>query len=165
MYFADNVVSGVLMFVATVVYSRILAGFSLIGLAMAIGLGFALGVDGNSLYHGLWGYNAVLGSMAIPTFFVPTKHSLLLAFAAATSSFLMNGAIRTAFSPLGIPTLTFPFCLGTLPFLVLKFYTPRVIPVGMNTERKSTPERNIRSKKNKKDNVVELSSDSEVELP
>jgi len=71
--FQDNLVTGVIFLLAILVNSRISAAFAAAGSAVALLTALALGSDGVAIYHGLYGFNAVLCAIALGgLFFVLT---------------------------------------------------------------------------------------------
>jgi urea transporter len=78
----------------------------------------ALGANGFSVYHGLYGFNAVLCAIALGgLFFVLTWKSAVYALLAAVFSVVAFAAIAVFLSPIGMPALTAPFVLTTWLFL------------------------------------------------
>jgi len=49
---------------------------------------------------------------------------ILLAILCSVTTTILQGTFQTLFAPWGVPTLTFPFCFGTLPFLFLQGAIP-----------------------------------------
>jgi urea transporter len=71
--FRDNLATGVIFLVAILVNSRISAAFAAVRSAVALLTTLAIGGDGFSVYHGLYGFNAVLCAIALGgLFFVLT---------------------------------------------------------------------------------------------
>jgi urea transporter len=130
LFFADKLISGIIMIVGIAVCSRIAAIFALIGSIFGMLTAFAVGADGNAIYHGLWGFNSFDACLAIGgVFYVLTWRSGLLAVACAIATAILFGAIGSLFAPWGLPALTLPFCFGTLAFVVMKGTSTRFIPV------------------------------------
>jgi urea transporter len=68
---------------------------------------------------GLWSYNALLGAAALSG--GVTEAPLALSALCAVSCALVGGAMASALAPLsGLPFLTFPFCIATMPFLFVR---------------------------------------------
>src|SRR5215211_7891567 len=63
--FEDNLLTGVIFLVAILVNSRISAAFAVLGSAVALLTALALGANGFLIYHGLYGFNAVLCAIAL----------------------------------------------------------------------------------------------------
>jgi urea transporter len=129
-FLTDSVPAGILIVAGMALCSRIAAGFALLGSAAGLGTALLVGGDGFDAYQGLWGYNAVLSAIAVGgMFYVLTWRSALLAVAAAVTASLTFVAVGIAFTPLGLPALTLPFCLATFAFLLLAGATARFPPV------------------------------------
>jgi urea transporter len=116
--FEDNLLTGVIFLIAILVNSRISAAFAVLGSAVALLTALALGANGFSVYHGLYGFNAVLCAIALGgLFFVLTWKSAVYALLAAVFSVVAFAAIAAFLSPIGMPALTAPFVLTTWLFL------------------------------------------------
>lgn len=143
LFFANSIWSGVLIIIGILVASRIAAGFALIGSAVGMLTGVALGADGNAIYNGLWGFNSFDAALAIGgVFFVLSFTSGLFAVACAIATALFFGAISALFVPWGLPALTLPFCFGTLTFVLVKGLTGKLTPVP--PDEVTTPEEHLR---------------------
>ena len=73
LFFANGIVSGIIIIVGIALASRIAAAFALIGSAVGAGTGLALGANGVAIYNGLWGFNSFDAALAVGgVFFVLT---------------------------------------------------------------------------------------------
>ncbi|MBA3262636.1 MAG: urea transporter [Thermoleophilaceae bacterium] len=143
LFFANDVVAGILMVVGIAVASRIAAAFALIGSAVGMLTGLALGANGIAIYNGLWGFNSFDACLAIGgVFYVLSVRSAILAVACAVFTAMLFGAIAALFIPWGLPALTLPFCFGTLAFTIMKYSTDKLVPV--EPADITTPEGNLR---------------------
>jgi urea transporter len=143
LFFADKLLSGIIMIVGIAVCSRIAAIFALIGSTMGMLTAFVVGGDGYLAYHGLWGFNSFDACLAIGgVFYVLTWRSGLLAVACAIATAVLFGAIASLFTPWGLPALTLPFCFGTLAFVVMKGTSSRFIPIEVADI--TTPEEHLK---------------------
>ncbi|GHP00956.1 urea transporter [Reticulibacter mediterranei] len=118
-FFQDNLATGVIFLIAILVNSRISALFaalgSLVGLLTAL---FLFGGNGYWVYHGLYGFNAVLCGIALGgLFYVFTWESTLYALLCMIVSTVVMASISVALSPLGMPALTAPFVLTAWLFI------------------------------------------------
>jgi urea transporter len=130
--FQDNLLTGVIFLVAILVNSRISAAFAALGSAVALLTALVLGGDGVAIYHGLYGFNAVLCAIALGgLFFVLTWKSALYALLAAMFSVPAFAAIGVLLSPIGMPALTAPFVLTTWLFLWPKAGFRALEPVAL----------------------------------
>jgi urea transporter len=78
-----------------------------------------LGGDGVAIYHGLYGFNAVLTGIALGgLFLVPKWRSTVYALIGVIFSAIVFAAIAAALAPIGMPALTAPFVLTTWMFLL-----------------------------------------------
>jgi urea transporter len=143
LFFANSVVAGILIVVGIAICSRIAAVFALVGSAVGMLTGLALGADGTAVYNGLWGFNSFDAALAIGgVFFVLTWRSAAFAVACAVFTALLFGAIGSLLVPWGLPALTLPFCFGTLTFVLVKNLTPALVAVEL--EDMTTPEDQLR---------------------
>ena len=130
--FEDNLLTGVIFLVAIAVNSRISAAFAALGSAVGLLTALALGGEGFTAYHGLYGFNAVLCAIAIGgLFFLLTWRSAIYALLAAAFSVIAFAAIAVLLSPIGMPALTAPFVLTTWLFLWPKAGFRALEPVAL----------------------------------
>lgn len=143
LWFANSLVAGIIIIVGIAVCSRIAAIFALVGSAVGMLTGLALGADGVAIYNGLWGFNSFDAALAVGgVFFLLTWRSGLLAVACAVLAALLFGAIASLFTPWGLPALTLPFCFATLAFVLLKGTSNRLTAVEVADV--TTPEEHLR---------------------
>jgi urea transporter len=120
-FLIDNVVTGVILVVALALSSRWSAVFALLGSAVALGTALTLAADTASITSGLFGFSAVLTSIALGTVFhVPGWRVLIFTLLGVIFTVVVQGALDAAVQPLGIPTLTMPFVIVTWLFLIPK---------------------------------------------
>jgi urea transporter len=142
LFFANDVVSGALIVAGIAVASRIAAVFALIGSAVGMLTGLALGASGIAIWNGLWGFNSFDACLAIGgVFYVLSVRSGILAVACAAFTAVLFGAISALFIPWGLPALTLPFCFGTLAFTIMKYSSVKLAPV--EPADITTPEGNL----------------------
>ena len=142
LFFANSVVAGIIIIVGLAVCSRIAAVFAVVGSAVGMLTGLALGADGVAIYNGLWGFNSFDAALAVGgVFFVLTFRSGVLAVACAVLAALLFGAIASLFTPWGLPALTLPFVFATLAFVLLKDASTKLVPVAV--EDITTPEEHL----------------------
>ena len=84
--FEDNLLTGVIFLVAILVNSRISALFAVLGSAVALLTALALGANGFLIYHGLYGFNAVLCAIALGGLFFVFGLNGFLMYASAPAS-------------------------------------------------------------------------------
>jgi urea transporter len=153
LFLADSVVAGILILIAILICSPIAMVMALVGSAIGGLIGLALGADGFDIYHGLWGFNSYITAIAIGGFFlVPTWRSIAYALAAAVAAALLHGGLSIIFAHWGAPSLTLPFCITTVAFLLIRDATPalQAVPLPLTTtpeaHRALQPERDGRAR-------------------
>lgn len=100
------------------------------GSVVAIATAWVLGAPSDDVRTGLVGYNAVLVALALCGVFISvTAWSLAYAALGAVCSTVVNGALIDMFAPVGGHTLTWPYCLTTLVFLLAVPAFPRLTRV------------------------------------
>jgi urea transporter len=120
-FLINNVATGVIFVGALLVSSRWSAVFALIGSSVALGGALALGATATSVTAGLFGFSAVLTGIALGSvFYTPGLKVLIYTLLAVIFTVIVQGALDTALTPIGIPTLTAPFVLVTWLFLIPK---------------------------------------------
>lgn len=142
-FLQNNVVTGVIFWIAILVNSRISALFALLGsiVGMLTAL-LLLGVDGYAVYIGLYGFNAVLCSIAVGgVFYVIGWKSGIYALLCALVGTVVMASLTTFLSPFGIPALTAPFVLTTWLFLLPRaaFHVLHPVPLA----DAASPEHNL----------------------
>jgi urea transporter len=142
LFFANSVTAGIIIVVGLAVCSRIAAVFAVLGSAVGMLTGLALGANGVAIYNGLWGFNSFDAALAVGgVFFVLTFRSGVLAVACAVLAALLFGALASLFTPWGLPALTLPFCFATLAFVLLKDASTKLVPIAV--EDITTPEEHL----------------------
>lgn len=121
-FFQDNLATGIIFLIGILVNSRISALFaalgSLVGMLSAL---FLFGGNGFWVYHGLYGFNAVLTAIALGgLFYVFTWESAIYALIGALISTVVMAAISVLLSPIGMPAITAPFVLTAWLFIGAK---------------------------------------------
>ncbi|MGX9134231.1 urea transporter [Rummeliibacillus sp. JY-2-4R] len=127
-FFLDNTLSGILIFIAVFWGGWRIGLYAAIGNAVAIVIAYLLGGEHELIVTGLYGYNAILTIIAVSAVF---KHhynrlSLLTGIIAACLSVPITAGLSTALLPLGLPALTMPFVLCTWLFLGARNVLPNI---------------------------------------
>ena len=127
-FLQDNLWTGVVFAIAILVNSRVCCGFALLGSALGGLTALMLGGDGVTIYHGLYGFKAVLSGIALggrpDGLACPRRvlglnwRSTIYAVLGTIFSAIVFAAIAVALSPIGMPALTAPFVLATWVFLL-----------------------------------------------
>eukprot|EP00026_Physarum_polycephalum_P006079 Phypoly_transcript_06120.p1 GENE.Phypoly_transcript_06120~~Phypoly_transcript_06120.p1 ORF type:complete len:546 (+),score=77.49 Phypoly_transcript_06120:117-1754(+) len=139
----NNEYSGIVILVGMAFCSPISSAFALVGSAVGLVSAVALGVDAQEIFAGLWGYNAVLGCVAMGgVFYILSVKVAFLALMCGILCTILLGTFKGLFATLGMPAFTFPFCLGTIVFILIQPALPDVIPMPLPSI--TTPEQHIR---------------------
>ncbi|MGD1806346.1 urea transporter [Dapis sp. BLCC M126] len=131
-FFSSKLLSAILIFVGLILYSPMGSIFALLGSAIGLLTGMALGIDHNVLYFGLWGYNSTLTAIATGgIFYAPNLRSLGSSSGAALLTALICWIMNVIMTPIGLPILSIPFQLGAyICFLSTKRLLPSLVPVA-----------------------------------
>jgi len=120
-FLADNPVSGLLIMIGMFICSPFTCMTSVLGSFLGCLTGIWVGIDPNVVKSGLFSYNALLGTAAIHgVFYVPTYKTLLLSILCGISCALLGRSLQISFQLSGLPTMTYPFCIITIVFLLLQ---------------------------------------------
>jgi urea transporter len=121
--FQDNALSGLLFFLAigwgsyALGVPQIAAG-GLLAIVVATLTAIWLRVDEAGLASGLYGYNAYLLGIALPTFLAVSPLLWVFVVLGAVMCVIATRAVAEALKPVGLPVLTAPFVLVTLLLLL-----------------------------------------------
>ncbi|MBI4783275.1 MAG: urea transporter [Oscillatoriophycideae cyanobacterium NC_groundwater_1537_Pr4_S-0.65um_50_18] len=131
-FFSGGLVSAVLVVLALALCSPMGAMVGVLGGAIGLMTGLALGADLNVLYAGLWSYNSALTAIAIGgIFYAPNLRSVAIASVGAFVTALVGWLLGLGLAPLGLPILAVPFHVGTyVCFLGLRRSLSSLVPVA-----------------------------------
>lgn len=134
-FFSDNYLVGILVVLGIAICSPISAIVGLLGCLMYLLAGLLLQVTPNDLYTGLWGYNAVLTSIAIGgVFYTPNLLSIFIELGCAFLASLFSWGLAALFAPLKLPVMALPFVIVTIGcFIILRRSLPSLVPVALHT--------------------------------
>jgi urea transporter len=120
-FLINNWISGILIFVGILASSRWSGLFSLIGSVVALATALLLNAPGADVNAGLFGFSAVLTGIALGSvFYQPGWKVLGYTVLGVIFTVVVQGALDTALTPVGIPTLTAAFVFTTWLFLLAK---------------------------------------------
>ncbi|MDE6795643.1 MAG: urea transporter, partial [Muribaculaceae bacterium] len=121
-------VTGVFFLAGLAVSSWRAALWAAIGSAIALAIALLWKAPGVDVANGLYGFSAVLTAIALGATFCnfSWRAALWTVFGTIATVFI-QAAMNAFFAPMGLPTLTGPFCLGTWIFLLpaYKFFQPK----------------------------------------
>ncbi len=131
-FLIDSWITG-LFFLAGLAVSRLWAAlWAAIGSAAGITLALVLGASGADLSAGLYGFSATLTAIALATvFYRPNLRSALWALLGILVTVFLQAGMNILLAPVGLATLTAPFCIVTWLFLLphIRFDGPSEEPV------------------------------------
>ena len=132
-FLIDSWVTGALFLIGLLIASRWAALWGAIGSALAIVVASALSTSGSDIAHGLYSFSAVLTAIALATvFYRPCWRSALWAIVGIVVTVVSQAAMNVMLDPLGIATLTAPFCITTWVFLLPMFKFDEAMPDHSN---------------------------------
>ncbi|HET9918250.1 MAG TPA: urea transporter [Ktedonobacteraceae bacterium] len=120
-FLINNVVTGIIFVIALAVSSWQAAILALVGAAVGLSIALLFGANAHGIGTGLYGFSAVLTAIALGSvFYSPSFKVVLYTIVGVILTVIVQAALNTALSPIGIPTLTAPFVLATWLFLLPK---------------------------------------------
>lgn len=118
-FLVDSWVTGLFFLAALAVSSIWAAAWAAIGSAVALLVIIVMGGPAADISQGLYGFSAVLTGIALGcTFYKPNWKSFVWTLIGIVATVFVQAAMNVAFTPLGLPTFTGPFCLTTWLFLL-----------------------------------------------
>lgn len=127
-FFLDNALSGVLIFVAVFWAGWKFGVYAIIGNIVALVTSYLLGGEPQLIFAGLYGYNAILTIIAVSRVFNTeyTRFNHVLGIIGACLTVPLTASIATLLIPFGLPALTMPFVLTTWLLLGARKVLPRL---------------------------------------
>ncbi|KAL9189186.1 hypothetical protein ACHAXT_011676 [Thalassiosira profunda] len=123
-FVVDSAVTGAGILGGIYLYSPQLAAHALGGSITGSLVGIMLGADLSQVGMGLWGYNSCLTSLAVGTFYVHSRQTMVLSASGAAATGALFGAMQTLFGDYGAPCLTLPFCFVASACYLLDGHIP-----------------------------------------
>lgn len=120
-------ITGLLFLAGLAVSSWRAAVWAAVGSAIGLIVSLVWGGPGQDIANGLYGFSAVLTAIALgATFCNFSWRSALWAIFGTIATVFIQAAMNAFFAPMGLPTLTGPFCVGTWIFLfpAYRFFQP-----------------------------------------
>lgn len=114
-----NAIAALLILIGLAVGSLAAAGFALAAALISVIVAHALGAESQLISGGLVGFNPILTAVALGTvFYRPGLRVGIYTLLATVLTVMVQGAMVSALTPFGIPTLTASFVLVTWLFLL-----------------------------------------------
>ena len=126
-FFLDNTLSGILLFLAVFWAGWKIGLYALIGNLAALITSYLLGGEHSLIFMGLYGYNAILTMLAVSIAFKgDSRHVLITGILGACLTVPITASVVTWLLPYGLPALTMPFVLCTWIFLGARKVLPNI---------------------------------------
>ena len=127
-FFIDNIISGIIIYLALFFAGKKIGSYAVIGNLVAIITAYFLGGEHTLIALGLYGYNAILTIIAVSTVFNSehNRFTFLSGIISACLTVPTAAALSTWLVPYGLPALTMPFVLVTWVFLAAKKVLPNI---------------------------------------
>ncbi len=118
-FLIDSWVTGALFLIGLFIASRWAALWAAVGSAIAVVFAIALGASASAIGAGLYGFSSTLTAIALgAVFYRPNLRTAVWTLLGVLVTLFVQAAMNTLIAPLGIATLTAPFCITTWLFLL-----------------------------------------------
>ena len=118
-FLIDSWATGLFFLIGLWLSSARAALWAAIGSAVALLVAILFETSGADVAGGLYGFSPVLTAIALGTvFYKPGRRSAVWALLGIVTTVFVQAGMNVMLAPLGIPTLTAPFCLTTWLFLL-----------------------------------------------
>ena len=166
-FFQYNVISGILISVALLIFSRIAFTLSLLGYFSAYLFYLLIGSDISNVSYMYIGFNYILTAIALGGFFIiPSKTSYFWTILLIPLVAMLTISLNSVFSIFGISIYALPFNIIVLLFIyILKLRN--IKNTGLNTviTQEFSPEKNLYSYLNYKNRLSNLQENILIQLP
>jgi len=146
-FFQDNAVAGLFIFIGLVLYSRIAASLSVIGFATAYGFMHLMGIQTDQMNTFFVGFNFILTAIAIGGFFIiPSLYSYLWVIVLSPLVVILTIGLTNMLNTWQLSVYSLPFNLIVILFLYILFYrtSPRK-KLAETMVQEFMPEKNLYS--------------------
>lgn len=118
-FLIDSWVTGTIFIVALALCSRWAAAWAMIASAVSLLVAITFNADHADITAGLFGFSPVLTGIALGcTFYKPSVKVFFYALAGVVFTVFVQAAMDVLLSPVGLATLTAPFCVATWIFML-----------------------------------------------
>lgn len=118
-FLINSWVAGLLFLIGLAISNGWAAFWAAVGSALALGTAILYQCNGSDIANGLFGFSPVLTGIALGiTFYKVNWRTAIWSLIGIVATVFIQAGMDTFFSPLGIPTLTGPFCVATWLFLL-----------------------------------------------
>lgn len=121
-FLINNWITGIMFLIGLALFNRWAALWAGIGSAIALAVAITYGAPATDISNGLYGFSPVLTAIALGcTFYKPSIRNACWCISGIIATVFIQGAMDVLFMPVGLPTLTAPFCIATWLFLLPGF--------------------------------------------
>ncbi|MFB7638319.1 urea transporter [Peribacillus butanolivorans] len=127
-FFLDNTLSGIILFIAIFLAGWKFGLYAILGNVASLLISYGLGGEHQLIFMGLYGYNAILATLAVSVVFNSDNQGFppLTGIVAACLTVPFMAGLSTLLLPYGLPSLTMPFVLSTWLILGARKVLPRI---------------------------------------
>ncbi|MDE5773541.1 MAG: urea transporter [Muribaculaceae bacterium] len=122
-FLINSWITGIFFLLGLLVCSWRAALWAAIGSAVSLFIAIVWQGPGADIANGLYGFSAVLTAIALGATFCNSNNwkTWIWAILGIVATVFIQAAMNAFFSPMGLPTLTGPFCIGTWIFLMPQY--------------------------------------------
>lgn len=147
-FLINNWVTGIFFLAGLAVSNWRAAMWAAIASLTALFVALLWHAPGHDVENGLYGFSAVLTGIALgSTFCNNSWRTALWAMTGIVATVFIQAAMNAFFSPMGLPTLTGPFCIATWIFLFPNYKFFRPVPAGDPKPAVSSRNKNVTDSK------------------
>ena len=118
-FLINSWITGILFLIGLAISNRWAAVWAAVGSAVALWIAHLFGAAGAAVANGIYGFSAVLTAIALATvFYRPNLRSAIWALLGIAVTVFIQAALNVWLAPVGLATLTAPFCVATWIFLL-----------------------------------------------
>ncbi len=166
-FFQYNVLAGIFIAAALLVFSRIAFSLSLIGYFSAYFFYLLIGSDISNVSYMYIGFNYILTAIAVGGFFIiPSKSSYFWTILLIPLVAILTISLNKVFAIFGISIYSLPFNIIVLLFIyVLKFRNKKQTDLNLVITQEYSPEKNLYSYNNYKNRLAPWFENIPIQLP
>lgn len=121
-FLIDSWITGVLFLAGLLIASPLSALWAVIGSAGGAALALLFGAPTEAIAHGMYGFSPTLTAIALGAIFLrPSFRTIIWALVGIVGTFFVQASMNVLLAPVGLPSLTAPFCIATWLFILPTF--------------------------------------------
>ena len=144
LFFQDNVLGGMVIFIALLIHSRIATTLLIAGFLTSIYFNSIVHAYGNGINYYLMGGNFIMVTIAVGSFFlIPSFQSYLWAILCVPITFIIVIALGKLTASLQLPVYSMPFCIVTIMVIFFLSFRQNRGKLLLTPLQLYSPERNL----------------------